>query len=365
MGEMASGTRTWPSVASLRPASGRRPELDGLRGIAVLLVVIGHMTYGVSPHEPKAFLPGFPGLFHGGGITGVQLFFVLSGYLITIILVAGISDRGARSFGNFYARRAARLLPALIMVCAVYAVFVAVAREGSEQALGFKSVLSALTYTSNLPLITSDYWLGHTWTLAVEEQFYLAWPVGLLIALRVGGTRAALAMALAIIAATVAVRHTPLMSPTTMPALRWDALLVGAVIALVPLKGSWMIGALGVAVLAYYSFFVSLAPDVYLVTAIAAAAVIVSARDHQWLANPVLQFFGLISYGLYLWHVLVMRFGWPGPVSLLVSVVVATASYLFVELRFLRWHASRREEARLAEPAPTGAGRSVAASAER
>ena len=142
---------------------GYQPALDGVRAIAVLLVMLGHL-----------------GLVSAGGL-GVDIFFVLSGYLITAILVSEFSTTGGISLKKFYARRALRILPAVILLLAVLNILVE-ATQTSEQAHTFQwNSLGALFYIAN--------WLrafgrgigilGHLWSLSIEEQFYLLWPIAL------------------------------------------------------------------------------------------------------------------------------------------------------------------------------------------
>jgi peptidoglycan/LPS O-acetylase OafA/YrhL len=341
------------AVDRLRPGPGRNPELDGLRGMAILLVLGAHMLAGVSPHD-QPFVPGVPDFLPGGGLTGVQLFFVLSGYLITSILVRGIAKRGIRSLPGFYGRRARRLLPALYVLCGFYGLIVLFEYTGAQQQLGVNSILSAITYTSNLPIFANDGWLGHTWSLAVEEQFYLVWPALLLVCLRLYGVRLAVVVACILIVATATLRHVvPLSDGVVWIDFRWDALMIGALAALVPVRAGRWVGWLGWAVLIYFSVTtVTFQPDVYLLTAIAAAAILVSAHEHAWLSNPGLQLLGLVSYGLYLWHVFILRFGLPGPVALALSLTAAFASYTIIELRILRWGATHISEEPATPPAP-------------
>ncbi|MDO9408799.1 acyltransferase [Patulibacter sp.] len=350
-------------LSALRPAPGRRPELDGLRGIAVALVVIAHAWNGVSPYN-RPFYAGAPSVLPGGGEMGVQLFFVLSGFLITGILVRGWSDRGVRGLPTFYARRALRLLPALLSVCFVYGVAILLTKDGPglERHLAANSIWAAVTYTSNFPLFPNDNFLGHTWTLAVEEQFYLVWPALLYVALRLGGRRHGIklagAVAVATIVATVLARHAPGVSAETIVTrLRWDALGVGALLALFPIAINRWVGIAGLAIVLYVSYEGGVVdPDVYLVTALASAAVIGASARLPWLAWRPLQFLGLISYGLYLWHMVVLRLGWPGPVSVLVAVVVSVASYVLLELPIMRRGAAmlarRADGRRRADPGP-------------
>src|SRR5690606_14913209 len=125
--------------------------LDGLRGMAVLLVVLFHADEAVP-----------------GGSYGVTIFFVLSGYLITRLLAAERDATGRVDYRRFFVRRARRLLPALLIVSATWALI-----SGS-----WRDTLPALLYVSNYSTLSGGEWtpLHHTWSLAVEEHFYLIWP---------------------------------------------------------------------------------------------------------------------------------------------------------------------------------------------
>src|SRR5262249_10912041 len=140
---------------------GYRRWLDGLRGLAILLVLAFHF-----------------GCLAGGSL-GVDVFFVLSGFLITTLLVEEWQGRGSIGLKHFYLRRGLRLLPAflaLLLICLACTFF---AENAAEAAAGRKEVWVAGCYVSNWPELhrTSMPTLGHTWSLSVEEQFYLLWPV--------------------------------------------------------------------------------------------------------------------------------------------------------------------------------------------
>ena len=152
-----------------------RPRLDGLdvlRGAAVGAVLLGH---------------SWPGIFQGAGIVGVIVFFVLSGYLITNVLLRDIERHRKIRYGRFYAHRAFRLVPALISLLGVYAVVelaTDVLGDRSKGIVGY-TVLAGLGYLKDLPLpFDVSMAIGPLWTLAVEEQFYLIWPALLVLALR-------------------------------------------------------------------------------------------------------------------------------------------------------------------------------------
>ena len=152
------------------------PALDGLRALAVIAVLLYHADLGWIP----------------GGFLGVEVFFVISGYLITLLLVTEHEQYGSISLRRFWFRRARRLLPAaytlLLVVSLTVVIFV---REQAEQTRG--DVIAGLTYTTNWYLIFTDQsyfqsfgrpsMLRHLWSLAVEEQFYLVWPVILVLLL--------------------------------------------------------------------------------------------------------------------------------------------------------------------------------------
>lgn len=163
----------------MSPASvgARSAGIDLLRGAAIALVLLRH---------------ALPGVFAGAGVVGVVMFFALSGYLITGVLVAEHERTGTVSLGRFYRRRARRLVPALVVVVvAVVAVTLLWDPLGDRDELG-RTVLVALTWTGNLPFDQGSDATFHLWTLATEEQFYLLWPATLLVALRAGRGRAAL-----------------------------------------------------------------------------------------------------------------------------------------------------------------------------
>jgi peptidoglycan/LPS O-acetylase OafA/YrhL len=148
---------------------GHRPALDGLRGIAILLVLVGHA------------IP----LSWGGPETGVTLFFVLSGFLITALLLEERRDIGRIDLLSFYRRRALRLLPALVMLLAIVYVLseLSIPHDTSyERPARNADILSTLFYYANWRLISGRLHdlgtLNHTWSLSIEEQFYFALAAG-------------------------------------------------------------------------------------------------------------------------------------------------------------------------------------------
>lgn len=156
---------------------GHAPALDGIRGIAILLVFTAHTLIPAS------------GRFDGGTL-GVDLFFVLSGFLITTLLIDEW-DNGGISFSRFYSRRARRLLPALIFLLGFYGLIKLLAQP-DRWAHTLLEFVARLSYLANVIVAVGHqndllgFNFGHLWSLAQEEQFYLLWPPLLLLALRKG-----------------------------------------------------------------------------------------------------------------------------------------------------------------------------------
>src|SRR6201993_2227809 len=147
----------------IKKVFGYEPSLDGIRAIAVLLVMVGHL----NP-------------VYAGGL-GVDIFFVLSGYLITAILVSEFSADGRISLRKFYARRALRILPAVVLLLVALNIFVTITQPREQARTLEWDSLGALFYIANwLRAFGRDLGiLGHLWSLSIAEQFYFFWPVTL------------------------------------------------------------------------------------------------------------------------------------------------------------------------------------------
>src|SRR5580704_5918405 len=157
------------------------PALDGLRAVAVCAVMAYHLGFGWA----------------GGGYLGVDLFFVLSGFLITSLLIEERSTTGTVSLRRFWSRRARRLLPALLIMLGAIALYTTLGGPGVNPTTLRGDFVAALFYFANWHFIAAhnSYFaqflapspLEHTWSLAIEEQFYVAWPPLLLLFAKIGG----------------------------------------------------------------------------------------------------------------------------------------------------------------------------------
>ena len=333
-----------------------RADIDGLRALAVIPVLLYH-----------AGVPGFP-----GGFVGVDIFFVISGYLICGMIDADIRG-GTFSLGNFYKRRALRILPALFVMFLVTSILAYVYCLPVELEDYARSLASAVGSVSNIYFAgTAGYFdapaetkpLLHTWSLGVEEQFYLIVPLLLLLAWRVAPKRAGLpfaaAAALSFAAAlAVSYRNTTFVFYLT-PFRAWE-LALGALLSIgffpAPQTAFWKnaCGAIGMLLLLGAVFLGSPSAPLLLMTSLASVgATLVIASSERGVSTvgrllslrPVV-FIGLISYSLYLWH-------WPlivfqrtdgllhadssGIVTKLLLIAVSTGiaflSWKFVEMPF-------------------------------
>lgn len=283
-----------------------RPDLDGLRAIAVVLVILTHARFPVT---------------NDGGTTGVVAFFVLSGYLITRLLVAERETTGRIDLRAFYLRRVLRLGPALLLLI-VFVAFVGLwVGWPGDWRLG---IVASLFYVGNWVQVVGHQIdpLGHTWTLAIEEQFYLIWPLVLILC----GPRLALRLAVAgailgALAGTVAGGDLEYFSTIT----RGDAILAGCVLGIVQPKVPSRAGMAGLLLLLAVTYL-NLSHDLANPLSILASGMIVSSSLS---ALGILAPVGRRAYGLYLWN-------WPlailfGPLGAVLTFPIAALSYRLVE----------------------------------
>ena len=320
-----------------------------------------------------------------GGVLGVDLFFVLSGFLITSLLLTEWDRDGQISFKGFYRRRALRLLPALVVMLAVVSVVAAVSTEGFRTE--FVWALYSLAYVVNIAAIReggigADN-LQHMWSLSQEEQFYLVWPVALVLALRLGARPRTLAVLLGAVGIFLILYRAALeavgaevgyllYSPETRSVGLVAGCLAGVVFSygLVKRIPLWLPTTLLVPVCLAVAMLslTSRWHAVYLLPlfCISAAVVMLACVLHPswWFTRLInrawLRGLGKISYGLYLWHwPLYFAFGWR--LGLPLAVLVALLSYRFVEQPFLRRRHSSRPGPSSPHAAPGGLQPSPAA----
>jgi peptidoglycan/LPS O-acetylase OafA/YrhL len=307
--------------------------LDGIRGIAILLVVAEHTH--------------FPLLRHGGG-PGVTVFFVLSGYLITGLLLTELRKRGRIDWSRFYLTRAARLLPALA-VASLGACFYCVVLGSVDPALFAQQ--TAWVWANLADLAVARHGLGpweHGWSLSLEAQFYLLWPALLAITWRSRW----LPRALLVVAATSACLRIGHMGDSgegwaqhfTLPQLSAFALLLGAWLALRPTRlPGWVVAPalIGLEVISATPVFgTGREVTSVLIAAPLAVVLIAGCEGSRLLELPALRFCGRVSYGWYLWHYPLL---WPvtiagrgnhwllGVALSLVALGIAVLSYRYVE----------------------------------
>ncbi|MES2741030.1 MAG: acyltransferase family protein [Pseudomonadota bacterium] len=335
--------------------AGRRTDIDGLRALAVLPVVLFHI--------------GVPGFF--GGFIGVDVFFVISGYLITGIIVREL-EHGKFSLVGFYRRRVLRIFPPLFVMLAVVTALAMATMLPSELIRYGQSLAATTAFVTNILFYSeSGYFapdshaklLLHTWSLSVEEQFYLFWPL-ILAALHARAAGAVRVIALAITALSFYIATTQLVSDPSaafylIPSRAWE-MMVGALVAVLPwltrrgrLTREVMGGAGVVAILLCVKFYNDQLPfpgAAALLPCLGTAAILAAGAQGGSLAGRLLSWrplvvIGQLSFSLYLWHWPVIVFAqigllleqsWPVRVAELVaSLALAWLSWRYVEQPFL------------------------------
>ncbi len=360
-----------------------KPALDGLRAFAVVAVIAYHLGYGWAR----------------GGFLGVDTFFVLSGYLITSLLVTEWSATGAISRTKFWARRARRLLPALMIVLLAVAIYGAIAVPADQLGKLRGDGLATLFYGENWRLIFSrqSYFdlfsapssLRHAWSLAIEEQFYILWPLIVIACLKLARGARRYLVAFCVIGTVASAVLMAVLYRATDPSrayygtdTRAQLLLVGALLAL--LLERWqprrkaatgtvhVTGlVLGIACVAAWARVGDKASYMYrggyflfaVAVTLVIASVVLPGRSpvRALLSLGPLCWIGQISYGLYLWH-------WPVQVVMTprrtglhglvlngarvgTTLAIAVVSYYVVELPIRRGVMLRGRLARVAAPA--------------
>jgi peptidoglycan/LPS O-acetylase OafA/YrhL len=326
------------------PSSTFRPDIEGLRGIAVLIVVAFHCG-----------IPGF-----SAGFVGVDVFFVLSGYLITGLLVSEIEKTSRLNLVQFYARRVRRLLPASALTLLVTLLVGAIIMAPNELTFAARAARATAIYMSNIFFATNaaDYFapavklnpMLHTWSLAVEEQFYLFWPLLIILGMQFWRSKKALVAilaALTLLSLATSIWFTAkggTFAFYELPARAWE-FGIGGLAVLLPrfsLKlpfGAWLaFGWLGVLAVLGSGFFIAgdtnfpgwiaLIPVLGTTIALIAGAELPHRGVGVVLDSAPLQKLGTLSYSWYLWHwpFLVFAFALFPNISVAGKIVAAAAS---------------------------------------
>ncbi len=328
-----------------------RAEIDGLRALAVLPVILFHAGFD----------------WFSGGFIGVDVFFVISGYLITTILIKDIEEKRI-SIIAFYERRARRILPALFFVMLVCIPFAWMWMLPDALENFGQSLVSTSLFSNNfLLMVTSGYWdlaseykpLMHTWSLAVEEQYYIIFPIFLIYAWRLGKSKVLwLIFFIALISFTLSEygwRLNPNTNFYNSPSRAWE-LLAGSIAAFVAyqkgLKNNNGLAFLGLIAIIFSIFAFNEEtpfPSAYTLVPVIGSVLIILYADNRTFAAKILSTkilvgIGLISYSLYLWHQPIFAFAriykqdiitdFESYIYVLLSAFLAFLTWKYVETPF-------------------------------
>lgn len=376
-----------PGVRSSKPRNGtaranRIPSLDGLRAVSILLVIAFHTVNAISWRKTGHDYDGVLKYLLNGGL-GVSVFFVISGYLITHLLLKELSRTGKIELRDFYIRRSFRIWPAFYFFLAVVAILHLTGRLPINMKRDF---VAAAAFVFNYTPHAGSAWVGHTWSLAVEEQFYLLWPA-VLILMGVKRTRLIAVTLLLIIPAVRFFEVSVLPAHGLLRSRLWqtshtraDTLMLGSLMALCAdsvrfggaIRGLFDKKIHWVALVLLFANWALMhqlpLPMAYAlgysIEAGCIGLLILWAIDRphvgvgRFLNAPAVVHVGNISYSLYLWNVLFcipLNPGWTGtfPLNLVCTFAMAELSYFFIEQPVLRWRAAMKSRRR-DEPAVPG-----------
>lgn len=327
---------------------GYRPEVDGLRAVAVVPVMLYH-----------AGVPGF-----SGGFVGVDVFFVISGYLITAILLKDIRA-GEFSLLEFYERRARRILPALFTVLlATFALGIIFMIPSQLYDLS-RATIATIFFVSNIMFWRdTDYFapaaeenpLLHMWSLSVEEQFYIIFPIFLLVASRMKGRFLLLSTIAVVIASLVAAQVASATNPVAnfflLPTRAWE-LGIGALCALHladrdVMSRNWLatLGLAGILVAIVFFDETTPFPSVYALLPVVGSALIILYSGLATVTYKVLSMkpfvgIGLVSYSAYLWHQPLLAFARihdvtsSPPLSLMLGLLLVSLGLAYLSWRYV------------------------------
>jgi peptidoglycan/LPS O-acetylase OafA/YrhL len=332
-----------------------RAEIDGLRALAVIPVIFFHAGFS----------------FFSGGFVGVDVFFVISGYLITTIIIKELNNN-TFSIKRFYERRARRILPALLLVILISSIISFVFLTRSELASYFKSVIATLLFFSNFYFYkTTPYFrsesdlepLLHTWSLSIEEQFYIIFPILLLLFHNFFKKYIFLMLIFVFVASLFICQFLALYTGGTINfyftfSRAWE-LALGAICAHILIYKNLsyssliknLLSTIGIILIVFSIFFFSrqtVFPSFYTLVPTVGTSLIILFADRDTFINKILSIkflvsIGLISYSLYLWHQPLLAFGriffddlstFKKLILIFLSVLMSIFSYFFIEKIF-------------------------------
>jgi peptidoglycan/LPS O-acetylase OafA/YrhL len=343
-----------------------RPEIDGLRTISVFAVIIYHANFILFGHT-----------FFGGGFIGVDIFFVISGYLITTLILKEIYKTNQFSFKYFYERRIRRILPVLLFVIIITSIISYFILLPSSLLDFGKSILSITTFSSNFYFWLTGKKYGeesellkpllHTWSLSIEEQFYILFPIFLIIIIKFFRKQLLTILFLTFLVSLFFSEYFSKNHSSFnfyMIFSRGFELLVGSLLSYFELNKGKMLKksysivelifpSIGV-ILILYSFLYFNINKIFhpsvatLIPVTGVSLIILFAKKEQLitriLASKVFVFFGLISYSLYLWHYPIFAFLryvdvfnssiWIKILAVLLTIMLSVFSYYFIERPF-------------------------------
>ncbi|WP_262383122.1 MULTISPECIES: acyltransferase family protein [Pseudomonas] len=332
-----------------------RKSINALRALAVISVVLFHFK-----------ISGFD-----GGFVGVDIFFVISGFLMTGIICNGLQKQNFSLLG-FYASRARRIIPALLTLCVALLIFGFVYLPLDDYRDAIKTIKSSLLFSSNFMFAKGgsyfdaplyENWLLHTWSLSVEWQFYMLYPVvlmGLYKFLGIQKTKASLVLlALGSLGASVYFTNTnPVFAFYMLPTRAWE-LIVGGLVFLFPLQISkrtgYVVEGVGLTAILVSIFCLSeqdLWPGYLALLPVLGTALVIFANTQSTFSNSsTLQFSGTISYSVYLWHWPLVVFlyacgllnSWPHVwTAIALSFLLGALSFYLIESKTKKITSTRR-----------------------